>query len=530
VLDTLTALSPATVLLAAALVCFLGGTFPVKKIVWGPVSLLALAAAAITLCLLPSTINASATTAEHPQIVVFDAMSRIFQFVSLIIGTLFAGMAFSQQAEDDAAPEFYGLLLSLISGLLIVASANDLIVLFLGLELISIPTYVLIYLGRRDVKCQEAAAKYFLLSVLSAAVLLYGLAFLYGITGSTNLTTIRAVLVAAYGPIDGLPPGVAPSKLGIVAMVLIFAGLGFKLAAVPFHFYAPDVYQGTNSWNAGLLAVAPKIAGLIALVRIASFGMFSYEPVGQTVALILALVTMTAGNVLALLQTNVRRMLAYSGVAHAGYMLVGIAVGFWESSIGSSQAGDFGLPGGVQAALFYVIAYSIVTAGIFAILVFLARPTKEVEHIEDFTGLWKSHPWLAIAMAIFLFSLAGIPPLPGFWGKLALFTGALGVRGDLVYPNPSFILLAVVGMLNAAVAGVYYLRIVALMFLHDPLSTPQPRGGRPALAAVALCTILTVMLGLQSRPLFTLLRDVGVPPASLQIADAEAGELNLAAK
>ncbi|MDB5389177.1 MAG: proton-translocating NADH-quinone oxidoreductase, chain [Planctomycetaceae bacterium] len=530
VLDTLTALSPASVLLAAALVCFLGGTFPVRRVVWGPVCLFSLAAAAITLCSLPQTIHASVSTAEHPQIVVFDALSRIFQFVSLIVGTLFAGMAFRQQAEDEAAPEFYGLLLSLIAGLLIVASANDLIVLFLGLELISIPTYVLIYLGRRDVKCQEAAVKYFLLSVLSAAVLLYGLSFLYGITGSTNLTTIRAVLEAAYGPVNGLPSSVSPSKLGIVALVLIFAGLGFKLAAVPFHFYAPDVYQGTNSWNAGLLAVAPKVAGLIALVRVASFGMYGYEGVGQTVALILALVTMTAGNVLALLQTNVRRMLAYSGVAHAGYMLVGIAVGFWESSVGFSQGAAHGLPGGIQAALFYVIAYSIVSAGMFAVLVFLARPGKEIEHIEDLTGLWKSHPWLAIATTIFLFSLAGLPPLPGFWGKLALFSGALGVRGDLVYPNPSFVLLAVVGMLNAAIAGVYYLRIVALMFLHDPLSVPQPRGGRPALAAVALCTVLTVVLGLQSRPLFGLLREVGELPVATQLAEMEPEASALAAK
>lgn len=518
-LDTLTVLAPASVLLAAAMVCFLGGTFPVRRSVWGPFSLIAMAIAAVVLCLLPQSIHASISTPLKPQMVIFDPLARIFQLLSVIVGTLFAGMAFRQQSDDESAPEFYGLLLSLIAGLMIVASANDLIILFLGLELISIPTYVLIYLGRRDARCQEAAVKYFLLSVLSAAVLLYGLSFIYGMTGTTNLTLIRSVLEEAYGPVNGLPSGFAPSKLGIVALVLIFAGLGFKLAAVPFHFYAPDVYQGTNSWNAGLLAVAPKIAGLIALVRVASFGMYGYEGAGQTVALILALVTMTAGNVLALLQTNVRRMLAYSGVAHAGYMLVGIAVGFWESSMGTGySSGTFGLPGGIQSALFYVIAYSIVSAGLFAVLVFLARPGKEIEHIEDLTGLWKSHPWLAIATTVFLFSLAGIPPLPGFWGKLALFSGALGVRGDLVYPNPSFVFLAVVGMLNAAVAAVYYLRIIALMFLHDPLATPQPRGGRPALAAVTLCTILTVLLSVQSRPLLNLLRQVGAPPEETEVA------------
>lgn len=535
-LETFTALLPASILIFAALVCFIGGTTRWSKLVWGPVGLLSMAVAAVVLYLLPGSLGVDhQLTAEHPNVVVFDPLAQVSQFLALMVGTLFTGMVFRQQAEDDAAPEFYGLLLTLISGLMVVASANDLILLFLGLELISVPTYILIYLGKRDARCQEAAAKYFLLSILSAAVLLYGLSFLYGMTGSTNLTTIRSVLQQTYGSQPNvIAPIASVSKLGIVALVLIFAGLGFKLAAVPFHFYAPDVYQGTNSWNAGLLSVVPKIAGLIALIRIVSHTMAGYEGFGQTVALILALVTMTAGNILALLQTNVRRMLAYSGVAHAGYMLVGIAVGFWDSWNPSFRLDPvFGLPVGIQAAIFYLIAYSIVSAGLFAVLVFLARPGKEVEHIEDLTGLWKSQPWLAVAAAIFLFSLAGIPPLPGFWGKLALFGGALSVRGDLSgaipYPNPSFVVLAVVGMLNAAIAAVYYLRVVALMFLHDPLSTPQPRGGRPAMAAVTLCAIATIAFGLQSRPVLTLLRDID-QPIPVQVAATPQEQAIAAAK
>ena len=527
-LETFTALLPASILVVGALFCFIGGTTKLSKLVWGPFSLLTLAIAAVALSAMPQLMakfvaaDLALTDMVPAKVVIFDPLARIVQFLTLIMGTLFAGMAFRQQADDDAAPEFYGLLLTLLSGLMVVASANDLILLFLGLELISIPTYVLIYLGKRDAKCQEAAAKYFLLSVLSASVLLYGLSFLYGMTGSTNLTTIRGVLQQTYGITHGLVQPASVSKLGIISLVLIFAGLGFKLAAVPFHFYAPDVYQGTNAWNAGLLSIIPKAAGLIALIRIVSYTMVGYEGFGQTVALILALVTMTAGNVLALLQTNIRRMLAYSGVAHAGYMLVGIAVGFWESSLGLSQMGgsQFGLPVGIQASLLYLIAYSIVSAGFFAVLVFLARPGQDVEHIEDLTGLWKSQPWLAVAAAIFLFSMAGIPPLPGFWGKLALFSGALGVRVDpsvASTPIPAFVVLAVVGMINAAIGGVYYLRIIALMFLHDPLSTPQPRGGRPAMAAVTLCAVVTILFGLQSGPVLTLLRDVE-QPAPAQVA------------
>ncbi len=533
-LETFKILLPACVLIVGALVCFMGGTMKTSKLVWGPFSLLSLAVAAIALCAMPQILSGSLPGSNVDHVVILDPLARIAQFLTLIIGTLFAGMAFRQQAEDDAAPEFYGLLLTMISGLLIVSAANDLILLFMGLELISIPAYILIYLGKRDTRCQEAAAKYFLLSVLSAAVLLYGLSFLYGMTGSTNLTTIRSVLQQTYGVTNGVTQAASVSKLGIVALVLIFAGLGFKLAAVPFHFYAPDVYQGTNAWNAGLLSIIPKVAGLIALIRIVSHTMVGYEGFGQTVALILALVTMTAGNVLALLQTNVRRMLAYSGVAHAGYMLVGIAVGFWDSWNPSFRLDPFyGLPVGIQASVFYLIAYSIASAGFFAVLVFLARPGKEVEHIEDLTGLWKSQPWLAIAAAIFLFSMAGIPPLPGFWGKLALFGGALSVRGDLSgaipYPNPSFVALAIVGMVNAAIGGVYYLRIIALMFLHDPLSTPQPRGGRPAMAAVTLCAIVTVVFGLQSRPVLVMLRDID-QPTSVEFATVPATSPLTAAK
>ena len=531
--ETFTALLPASVIVVGALICFIGGTTRLSKLVWGPFSLLTLALAALTLCALPKLTETMNLSADAALSVVFDPLASIVQFLSIIIGTLFAGMAFRQQKDDESSPEFYGLLLTVISGLMVVASANDIILLFLGLELISIPTYVLIYLGRRDARCQEAAVKYFLLSVLSAAVLLYGLSFLYGLTGSTNLTTIRSVLQQTYAA-NGIIQGATVSKLGVVALVLIFAGLGFKLAAVPFHFYAPDVYQGTNAWNAGMLSIIPKAAGLIALIRIVSHTMVGFEGFGQTVALILALVTMTAGNVLALLQTNVRRMLAYSGVAHAGYMLVGVAVGFWDSWNPSFRLDPiFGLPVGIQASLFYLIAYSIVSAGFFAVLVFLARPGKEVEHVEDLTGLWKSQPWLAIAAAIFLFSMAGIPPLPGFWGKLALFGGALSVRGDLSsalpYPNPSFVALAIVGMVNAAIGGVYYLRIIALMFLHDPLSTPQPRGGRPAMAAVTLCAIVTILFGLQSRPILTLLRGVE-QPIPVQVATTPLAQPLTAAK
>ena len=522
--ETLLALLSPAVVLAGACAVTLAGTWPLSRKLWGPLSLCVLLVASLLLAWTPSIlagqgIDAAMFSGTRPTLVVTDSLSRLFQFLALVLGGLYIGLSLREQENSPHSAEFHGLLLTLIGGLMFVASANDMVILFLGLELISVPSYVLIYMGRKTQRCQESATKYFLLSVMSAAVLLYGLAFMYGLTGSTNLTSIREILQNTYQSSAG---GVqaSPSKLGVLALALIFAGLGFKLAAVPFHFYAPDVYEGTNAWNAGVLSVVPKAAGMIALIKLLSFTAVGYEGDGQRIALIVALVTMTGGNILALLQTNIRRMLAYSGVAHAGYMLVGLSVGFWDS-VNQAYRGDpsFGLPSGIQSSLFYLVAYSFVSVGFFGVLVYLARPGKEVENIEDLTGLYKSHPWLAISSAIFLFSMAGIPPFPGFWGKLAIFGNCLTVRGELssLIPLPStmFVVLAVVGMLNAAVAAVYYLRIIALMFLHQPLSAPQPSGGRPAMLVVTLCACLTLWLGFQSQPLFSYLRRIEAPQAAI---------------
>jgi NADH-quinone oxidoreductase subunit N len=241
--------------------------------------------------------------------------------------------------------------------------------------------------------------------------------------------------------------------------------------------------------------------------------------------MILALFTMTVGNVLALLQTNIRRLLAYSSIAHAGYMLIGISVGFWDI-LNPSQRVDpmFGFPGGVQSCLFYLIAYSVVTAGLFAVLVYLGQPGKQVEHVEDLTGLWRTQPVAAICAALFLFSLAGMPPLPGFWGKLSIFSGALSVRSDvspLSLPNTWFVVLAIIGVLNSAIGAVYYLRIVGVMFLHEPLATPRPSGGRTGLATVAIAGVLTLALGLQAGPVFAYLRKIDVTGQLMQAQHVE---------
>ena len=533
-LSTLQLLLPQTVLASLACLFILGGTFPIPARRWGPLALVALALSAGAL-VYSSSVGISSDD-PYTLAVSRTSLALGFQWSSLVIGALFVLMSMQAQSESKTAGEFYGMLLLVLSGMMLVSAANDLVLMFLALELISVPTYVLLYLGGRDYANQEAATKYFLLSVLSAAVLLYGFALLYGLTGTTQLAGVQDVLSATYSSEKSGVPNAGGSALGIIALVLITAGLGFKIAAVPFHFYAPDVYEGTSAFNAGLLAIVPKAAGLFALIRVVSESMVGFETTGQQLTLILAGITMTGGNCLALLQTNVRRLLAYSSIAHAGYMLIGIAVGFWDAwnpvlsldGTGAAAAGlglpALGLPGGIRATVLYLLAYSLANVGLFAVLVYLGRPGKQIDHVDDLTGLAKTQPLVAVIAALFLFSLAGIPPLPGFWAKLSIFSSALSVRQEvpdsLYSVHPAFAILAVVGVVNAAIGAVYYLRIVSVMFLNDPLSTPRPGGGRSALAAICCSAALLVAFGIFPRPVFSYLQQSANQPTTAAAAAA----------
>ena len=287
-----------------------------------------------------------------------------------------------------------------------------------------------------------------------------------------------------------------------IAMVLIFAGLGFRITLVPFHFYAPDVYQGTSHLNAGVLAVVPKIAGLTALVRIVVAGLAGPEQslhelagFGWEVALTLSLVTMTLGNLVALWQQNIRRLLAYSSIAHAGYMLIGVAVGL---AVAGGASGTMTVDG-IGAMMFYVLVYAVATLGAFALLAWLGDGERQINTVDDLAGLWRHHPWAAGIMAVFMFSLAGLPPLAGFWGKLALFLGALGIDAGSAEPSvglrPWFLALAVVGVINAAISAAYYLRVVSVMFFRPSLAVPAAQGGVGAAATAIVCAGLVIALG-----------------------------------
>lgn len=490
-IDAVYCLLPELILVVAATLIYVVGAFVARPRVWGPLALVALVLSAVALWRQYSTWFWPDAADHAPALLVplagpllADLLAQYVRWLALLAAALLTLVSL-RAAHHAQRSEYLGTLLAATAGLMLVGSAGDLVLVFLGLELISIPTYVLLYLGRRDDASQEAAAKYFYLSILSSALMLYGFSFLYGAAGAVRLDEVRAALAA-------LEPGAALVSFEALALVFIVAGLGFKVAAAPFHFYAPDVYQGTTHGNAGLLAVFPKIAGFVALVRVVLVAMPGAATLGWRVALILAVLTMTLGNVLALWQDNVRRLLAYSSIAQAGYLLIGAAAAFAAAS-GASQAADFD---GTSAMLFYLGIYTLATIGAFAALSHLGGADRQVDGVDELAGLGRTHPRVALVLAVSMFSLAGIPPLAGFWGKFTLFASALGVdaaAGGTV--RDWFIGLAVVGVLNAAIAAAYYLRVVAVMYFRPPLGVLPAQGGRGALLAAVVCATLVVALG-----------------------------------
>ncbi len=442
-----------------------------------------------------------------------DALAMFMRWLTLLMGLLLL-MVMARAGDGRQVGENIAMLLFIISGGMLVAGSDELVLMFLGLELVSIPTYVMLYLGRQNAASQEAASKYFFLSILSSAVLLYGLSFLYGISGHTQLSQIAVALSSAATDTASW------QTLGGLALVLIFAGLGFRITAVPFHFYAPDVYQGTTNGNAALLSVIPKVVGFAALIRIAILAMPTLESYGWRLALILSLLTMTVGNMLALWQDNLRRLFAYSSIANAGYMLIGIAAAFANVHVG--EAGPLS---GVGATIFFLVIYSVGTIGVFATLAWLGGRERQVEHMDDLAGVGSTHPLAGMMLAVFMFSLAGIPPLAGFWGKFAVFFSALGVDTDSAALGGSvrswFLLLAVVGVLNAAIAAAYYLRVVAVMYFRSPLAAPKAEGGPAAFTAALISAVAVVLLGIAGNPLLQRAEQTMAPRVSDTAAAAE---------
>jgi NADH-quinone oxidoreductase subunit N len=399
-----------------------------------------------------------------------DGFATFFRVLVLVVGILTILPSYRFLARQDAeTSEYHALLIFSIAGQCLMAAANDLIVVFIGLEISSIASYVLAGYFRDDKRSNESALKYFLLGSFATAFFLYGVAFIYGATGSVNLSVARAVILG-QGP-GGLAP--APVFIGVAA-ALMFVGLGFKVSAAPFQMWAPDVYQGAPTPVAAFLSAGPKAAAFAVFLRIF---MTMFEPIGagwEPLVWFSALASMTIGNFAALLQTNIKRMLAYSSIAHAGYVLVALAA---RSQVGTA------------AAMFYLAAYALMNIGAFAVVSHLSGRGERYQNIEDFSGLGQKQPLTAAMLSIFLLSLIGVPLTGGFFGKFYIFKAAL--ESHLVW-------LTVLGLLNSVVAAYYYLRILVMMYMHEPgeaVENVEPLS--PALrAALILPALGTLLLGI----------------------------------
>lgn len=396
------------------------------------------------------------------EMVIVDNFSTFFRLIFLLILglTILISIHFNKQEEMNHG-EYYALVLFAGVGMTLMSASNDLIMIFLGLEILSIATYVLAGFKRGDIRSNESSLKYFLLGSFSTAFLLYGIAFIYGSTGTTNLPKVAA--------------SISRRDLSLlIGLGLMIVGFGFKVATAPFHVWTPDVYEGAPTPVTTFMAVGPKAAGFSAFLRALFTAMPAFQEDWTSLLWLLAVLTMTVGNVVALVQSNMKRMLAYSSIAHAGYILMGFISGSHS---------------GVSAVLFYILAYTIMSVGAFAVVLSLSGKGDYKVNIEDYTGIGFRYPFLSFSLSLFLLSLIGIPVTAGFIGKFYLFTAAV---------KAGYVGLVIIAVLNSAISVFYYVRPIVVMFMRKaPAEAYTPvRVPAPVLLTLIFAMIGTLWLGL----------------------------------
>ncbi|HEY58804.1 MAG TPA: NADH-quinone oxidoreductase subunit N [Anaerolineae bacterium] len=405
--------------------------------------------------------------------VVVDGFAVFLEVLLAASGIVALALAhdYLQRLGLEQRGEYSVLLLFAVAGMMIIVQAADFIIIFLALELLSIPLYVLAGMARRRADSEEAALKYFLLGAFAAGFLVYGVALIYGATATTSFAEVVAVVKA----------GEVAMPLFVAGAALVLVGLAFKVAAVPFHMWTPDVYQGAPSSVTGFMAVGAKVAGFAVLLRLFAFVFPALAVRFVPVLWTLAVLTMVVGNFAALAQRNIKRMLAYSSIAHAGYILLALVPFAWSGVMRHA----------VAAGLFYLVAYAVANFGAWAVVVALEKAEGKGLDLEDYAGLARKYPALSVAMAVFMFSFAGMPPTVGFVGKFYLFRTAI---------EAGFVDLAVIGVLTSLVSVYYYLRVVVYMFMRS--GEPEARQ-EPWLALTwGGMAVAVLVLGLFAAPVF----------------------------
>jgi NADH-quinone oxidoreductase subunit N len=417
-----------------------------------------------------------------------DGITRYARVVLLAVGvlaTLMVAQGDTPEGEpDDSPPEQFPLLILALLGMILLAAASDLLVVFIALEILSLSLYVLAGETRR-LAAQEAAMKYFLLGAFSSAFLLYGIALCYGATGTTNLLGISRA--------SGDPTG--DGTLLLAGVGLLAVGFCFKVSAVPFHMWTPDVYQGTPTPVAAFMAAATKVAGFAVFLRVFAGALGGLVVTWRPAIAAIAVVTMLVGAALAVVQTDLKRMLAYSSISHAGYLLVGVAAAAT-------------VPAGVSASMFYLLVYAFMVMGAFMVVQYVSRlgpaddeAIRERSSLEDYRGLARRHPWAAGLLAVFMLALTGIPPLSGFWAKYYVFLA--GIEAGLTW-------LVVVAVISSVISAFFYLRVLVVAYLQEPVGDAEaetsPGPTRALGLALGLAGLLTVAIGLAPEALISAAR------------------------
>ncbi|HKW42742.1 MAG TPA: NADH-quinone oxidoreductase subunit N [Thermoplasmata archaeon] len=443
---------------------------------------------ALGLSLWPSPVGAQGDFSTELKMKV-DTFALFFQLMFLFVAFLaIVGSRGFIRPDEPHQGEYYALMLLAVAGMMFTAAATDLFVLFLAFETSSLSTFALVAYRKRDRQATEAAVKFFIIGAVSSGIILFGISLVYGIAGTTSIHATTDLFLLKRGLNLATYPSIEPPM--ILALVLLIAGFGFKVAVVPFHMWAPDVYQGSPTTISVLLTSASKNVGIVALFRVFLIGLLSVQ-VDWIVALsVLAIATQTVGNVIAIPQRSVKRMLAYSSIAQAGYILIALPVG--AMALQSTSPNDVAAVvavAGLVGGMLHVFVYAAMKAGAF--LVVAGTESRGIaDDIEAYKGLSRRMPFLAFAMTVFLLSLAGIPPLGGFFSKFVLFSSAIGAARFSTW----FVVLALSGVLNSALSLYYYARVIWYMYILEPEAGATPEPVPRAISAAVFIAVAIVML------------------------------------
>lgn len=442
---------------------------------------LSLAILAVCAALSLADFNAGATVYTFRNMFVSDPMSsllKLFSYLAVALTFIYSRQYGSARGmlSGSLGGEFYILALFSLLGQMVMISGNNFLVIYLGLELMSLATYALVALRRDHPISTEAAMKYFILGALASGFLLYGISMLYGATGSLDLNEVAKATAS----------GTVNRTVLVFGIVFVVAGVAFKLGAAPFHMWVPDVYQGAPTSVTLLLGAAPKLAAFAIVIRLLVEGLWSLAVDWQQMLTVLAVVSMAIGNIPAIAQTNLKRMLAYSTISQTGFMLLGLLSGVFSGSNAAAAANAY------SSAMFYSITYVLTTLGTFGVIMLLSRAGFEAENLEDFKGLNQRSPWFAFVMMVLLLSLAGVPPMVGFYAKLAVLQAVL---------NAGQIWLAVAGVMFSLVGAYYYLRVIKLMYFDEAVDTSKLVAHKDMQVALSLNGVAVIALGLLPGPL-----------------------------